>query len=211
MQSSLDAGEDERAASLLIIASEIGRSRSLLTQRAESTVTILLGLQAFVTHHDGEFHALTFHENAVALAAMRGSAQYVVTAIPGNKAESLRCVEPLHGARFASGCRQGLAFWCAGFTFVGRSWGVARWSRTAIRGEQDAGQGSRLACDLRQGGEQDGCLQGAMATSRSADVAMMTGGFGCRPVWQKERTGRSAGRASAGTRLRAAGERHSAA
>gem|GEM_PF-6538952 len=121
----------------------------------------ILGLQALVTHHDSEFHALAFHENAVALAANCAKVhEYIVTAIPGNKAESLRCVEPLHGARFAPGCRQGARFLVRGFYLCRAFLRRGKVEQDGNQGEQEAGEGGRLACDLRKGGEQDGCLQG---------------------------------------------------
>lgn len=63
----------------------------------------VFGLQALVTHHDGEFDALTLDQHSVAFTSNGPEMyEYIVAAVPGNKAEPLGGIEPLDRASFAS-------------------------------------------------------------------------------------------------------------
>ena len=64
----------------------------------------IFSLKTFVAHHYGELHALAFYKNAMAIAANGAEVdEHVITAIAGNKAETLGSVEPLDCPGLAAG------------------------------------------------------------------------------------------------------------
>src|SRR5436190_199251 len=62
----------------------------------------IFGLQALVTIHDRELHALAFYQDAVTFTANGPEVnEDIVAGVAGNEAEAFGCVEPFDGAGIA--------------------------------------------------------------------------------------------------------------